>query len=147
MSGKSWLAATDEDRARLRELAGSADRSEADRARGVLLTLLGWTSSRIGEAFGVREDTVRSWRCDFLAGGVEALKTKFAKGPEPVKSQAALKVAEDVLGAPVANRVNWTLPRLIDEIERREGVRISKSRLSVTLRKKGAFAIGVRGTR
>ena len=34
------------------------DRGEADRARAVLLTLAGWTSPKIAEAFGVREDTV-----------------------------------------------------------------------------------------
>ena len=39
-----------------------ADRGEADRARALLLTLAGWTSPRIAEAFGVREDTVRLWR-------------------------------------------------------------------------------------
>ena len=32
-------------------------RSEADRARAVLSTLAGWTSSKIAEAFGVREET------------------------------------------------------------------------------------------
>ena len=45
----------------------SRDRGEADRARAVLLTLAGWTSSKIAEAFGVREDTVRLWRSDFTA--------------------------------------------------------------------------------
>ena len=49
-------------------LSHSRDRGEADRARALLLTLAGWTSPRIAEAFGVREDTVRgsgaalSWR-------------------------------------------------------------------------------------
>ena len=57
------------------------DRGEADRARAVLLTLAGWTSSKIAEAFGVREDTVRLWRSDFTAGGVAALKTSIAPGP------------------------------------------------------------------
>ena len=70
----------------------------------------------------------------------------MAAGPEPVKARAALKVAADVLAAPVADRVNWTLPRLIEEIERREGVRISPSRLSVVLRKKGAFDSVALGT-
>jgi FixJ family two-component response regulator len=34
----------------------------------VLLTLAGWTSPRIAEAFGVREDTVRLWRSEFMSG-------------------------------------------------------------------------------
>jgi hypothetical protein len=64
-------------------MAGSRDRGEADRARGVLLTLAGWTSPRIAEAFGVREDTVRLWRSGFMSGGIEALEANVAPGPAP----------------------------------------------------------------
>jgi Winged helix-turn helix len=83
MAGKSPVTASDEQRAGLLALADSRDRGEADRARAVLLTLAGWTSSKIAEAFGVREDTVRLWRSDFTAGGVAALKTSIAPGPPP----------------------------------------------------------------
>ena len=65
MAGKSPVTASDEQRAGLLALGDSRDRGEADRARAVLLTLAGWTSSKIAEAFGVREDTVRLWRSDF----------------------------------------------------------------------------------
>ena len=75
-------------------LAGSRDRGEADRARAVVLTMAGWTSGRIAEAFGVREDTVRLWRSDFMKGGVEALKATVAPGPAPAKSEAALRVGD-----------------------------------------------------
>src|ERR1700721_1612391 len=57
MAGQSPLLATEEQRTVLMALARSRDRGEADRARAVLLTLSGWTSPRIAEAFGVREDT------------------------------------------------------------------------------------------
>jgi transposase len=57
-----------------------------------------------------------------------------------VKAEAALSVAEELLSAPVADRMNWTLPRLAGEIEKRTGQRISPSRLSVVLRKKGLSA-------
>jgi hypothetical protein len=67
--------------------------------------------------------------------------------PEPVKARAALSVVADALAGDVADRPNWTLPRLQDEIEARSGLRISKSRLSVVMRKKGAFAGGGPGTR
>jgi transposase len=146
MTSKSPIAATVEQRRALHELAGSRDRGEADRARAIVLTLEGWTSGEIGQAFAVREDTVRLWRSDFAKSGVAALKRRIAPGPEPIKALAALKVAADVLAEPVADRVNWTLPRLIEEIDRREGVSISRSRLSVVLRKKGAFASVARGT-
>ena len=146
MGGKSPIVASDEQRAALAGLAGSRDRGEADRARAVLLTLSGWTSPRIAEAFGVREDTVRLWRSDFGKGGVEALKARVAPGPAPVKSAAALRIAAPLLEEPVADRPNWTIARLRAEIETREGVRISRSQLSKALRKKSSVTGGP-GTR
>ena len=137
MAGKSPVAARQEQRRALMALSRSRDRGEADRARAILLTLSGWTSGQIAEAFGVREDTVRFWRSAFITGGMEALKKSVAPGPAPVKAECALAVAEEVLSGPVADRPNWTLPRLADEIEKRSGVRISSSRLSVVLRQRG----------
>jgi transposase len=142
MAGKSRLAASEEQRAALRTLAGSRDRNEADRARAILLTLSGWTSPEIAEAFGVREDTVRLWRSEFAHGGGEALARSPAPGPAPIKAEAALRVAAPLLEAPVADRHNWTLARLIGEIEAREGVTISKSRLSKVLREKNFAGAG-----
>src|SRR3982750_1084754 len=147
MAGKSPVAADEEKRSALITLSRSRDRGEADRARAILLTLLGWTSGQIAQAFGVREDTVRFWRSAFMTGGIAALKTSIAPGPAPVKAERALAVAEEVLSGPVAERPNWTLPRLADEIETRSGGRISPSRLSVVLRKKGASAGGDPATR
>src|SRR5271156_4331924 len=146
MAGKSPVAAGEEQKAGLRRLAVSRDRGEADRARALLLTLSGWTSPRIAEAFGVREDTVRLWRSDFMRDGVAALKATVAPGPAPVKSEAALRVVTPLLEAPVADRPNWTIPRLRAEIEAQAGVRISRSQLSKALRKKSS-AGGVRDTR
>ena len=145
MVGKSPITADGEQRAALRALAHSRDRCEADRARAMLLTLLGWTSPRIAEAFGVREDTVRLWRCDFADGGVEALKASVAAWPSPCEERGSAARRHASLEAPVANRRNWTIARLISEIEAREGVRIGRSQLSKTLRKKTS-AGGGRGT-
>jgi Homeodomain-like domain len=102
MAGKSPMKASAEQRAALEVLAASRERGEADRARAVLLTLNGWTSGRIAEAFGVREDTVRLWRSDFMRGGVEALEAAVAPGPPRLKSEAALRVVAPLLEAPVA---------------------------------------------
>src|ERR687894_777723 len=74
MVGRSTVVVTAESQAQLQELAGSHERGEADRARAILLTLAGWSSGRIGEAFGVREDTVRLWRMTFMQGGVAWLR-------------------------------------------------------------------------
>lgn len=140
MGGKSVVSASEDQRAALRALAGSRERGEADRARAVLLTLAGWTSPRIAEAFGVREDTVRLWRSDFCRNGVDGLKASVAPGPRPVKRATALRVVTPLLEAPVADRPNWTIARLRAEIEAREGVRISRSQLSKALRKKVPLA-------
>lgn len=104
------------------------------------MTLSGWTSPRIAEAFGVREDTVCLWRSDFAHGGVEALKATVAPGPAPVKSEAALRVVAPLLKAPVADRPNWTIARLMVKIEAREGIKIGRSQLSKALRKKLSLA-------
>ncbi|SIR43129.1 hypothetical protein SAMN05421828_1328 [Acidiphilium rubrum] len=94
----------------------------------------------------MREDTVRLWRSDFMKDGVGALKATVAPGPVPEKSEAALGVALPLLAEPVADRRNWTIPRLRAEIQAREGVSISRSQLSKALRKKSSVG-GVPGTR
>jgi transposase len=139
MSGKSPISASGDQRAALAILSGSRDRGEADRARAILLTLLGWTSPRIAEAFSVREDTVRLWRSDFSRGGTDALKASVAPGLLPVKSETALRVVAPLLEEPVANRPNGTIARMRAEIEAREGITISRSQLSKALRKKRAW--------
>ena len=146
MGRRCVLTAGKAERAELERLSRSAVRGEADRARAVLLTLAGWTSARIGEAFGVREDTVRLWRSDYAGGGVAALEARVAPGPAAVKSEAALRVVTPLLEAPVADRPNWTIARLRAEIEASEGVRISRSQLSKALRKKSFAGDGL-GTR
>src|ERR1700685_136771 len=103
MTGKSRFSAREEKRAVLTPFAGSRDRGEADRARAVLLTPAGWTSPRIAEASGVRDDTVRLWRSDFMRDGVAALEATVAPGPAPVKSEAALRVVAPLLEGPVAH--------------------------------------------
>src|SRR3954465_14696216 len=147
MAGKSPVTAEAEKRTSVIALSPSRDRGEADRARAILLTLLGWTSGQIAQAFGVREDTVRFWRSAFMTGGIEALKKSTAPGPAPVKAERALVVAEEVLSGPVADRSNWTRARWADEIETLAGVRTSRSLLSVVLRKKGSCAGGPPATR
>jgi transposase len=147
MAGQSRMCATAEQVAALRELARSEVRGEADRARAMLLTLSGWTSVELAEAFGVTADSVRHWRQWFVEGGVDALRSTLAPGPSPEKGERALAVAAELLRQPVENRPNWTLPRLRAEIERQAGVRISKSRLSILLRKKGGSVGDAHDTR
>lgn len=147
MVGRPRVQATAGQVDELRSLAHSQRRDEADRARAVLLSLEGWTSERLGAAFGVTADSVRHWRAAFAAEGVAALRAHRAPGPSGARGEWALAVAEELLDAPVDDRTNWTLPRLQAEIERRTEVRISPSRLSVPLRKKGGSDGGGPGTR
>jgi transposase len=143
---QSWISASAEQREELRALARASDREEADRARAILLSLEGWTSERIAAAFCVRTDSVRHWRWIFGRTGVAGLRARKAAGPAAAKEQVGLSVIEQVLAPEIADRPNWTLPRLQDEIEQRTGERISTSRLSVVL-KKGGSSGGGPGTR
>lgn len=147
MAGKSPVTATVEQRQGLERQAKAREREEADRARAILLSLSGWTSARIGEALRVREDTVRDWRSAFMREGLVGIARHVEPGAPPVKAQAALQVAGALFADPVANRTNWTLPRLKGEIERQTGQTISRSRLSVVLRQKGALLTSGRATR
>ena len=87
MGSQSPLSATSEQKSALAELAGSELRGEADRGRAILLTLSGWTSPEIAEAFGVTADSVRHWRQWFAEGGVEALRSTLAPGPSAEKGK------------------------------------------------------------
>ncbi len=127
MGIRSPVVADEEQRGGLTALAAWRDRGEADRARAVLLTLSGWTSRRIAEAFGVRDDTVRLWRGDFIRDDIDGLKARVAPGPPPVKSEAALRVITPLLEQPVADRANWTIARPRTEIEAKAGVSISRA--------------------
>src|ERR1022692_376028 len=100
MAGKTLLHVRQDQRGELKRLSGSANRSEADRARAILLSLAGWTSAEIGEAFGVREDTVRDWRSAFMREGLSGIERHPAPGSTPVKAQAALSVASELFASP-----------------------------------------------
>jgi transposase len=140
MVGRTRVSATDEQRAALEQLARSADRAEADRARALLWSSEGRTGAVIGPLLGVQADTVRQWRRRFRAAGVAALRTRPKPGKVPWKSRAALAVIEELLAVPLAERPNWTLPRLQRAVRERAGITISASRLSVVMRKRGISA-------
>ena len=141
MVGRPRVIATAADVAELEALAMSARRDEADRARAVLLSANGWSSGQIARAFGVTPDSVRRWRTWFMAEGVDGLRANPQAGAAPVKSEAALALAREVLSAPVTDRPNWTLPRLPAKLAAHSGLTISKSQLSKAL-KKGVSAGG-----
>lgn len=142
MVGRPRVDAGTEQLGELQQLAGSERRDEADRARAIILSVNGWTSGQIARAFGVTPDSVRRWRGWFAASGVAGLRASERTGSEPAKSKAASVVAEELLAAPVADRPNWTLPRLQGEIARRTNLTISKAQLSKALKKGGSDGAG-----
>jgi uncharacterized protein YjcR len=81
MPGRSKVTTDEEGRSALRALARSARRSEADRARAILLTLAGQRAAEIAAGLGVHVSTVREWRGLFARGGVAALQHR--RPPEP----------------------------------------------------------------
>jgi hypothetical protein len=84
MGGKPPVNASEDERRALADLSGSRDRAEADWPWAIVLTLSGWTSGRIAEAVGVREDTARLWRSDFMRDGIAELNIC---GTDPLRSQ------------------------------------------------------------
>ena len=87
MAGQSSLVATAEQKAALQALSQSDVRGEADRARAILLTLQGWTSPQVAQAFDVAADAVRHWRGWFSERGVDALRSTLAPGPSSAKGE------------------------------------------------------------
>src|SRR3974377_66746 len=77
-------------------------------------------------------------------GGMQG-RRRGSPGPPRVKTEAALRVCAPLLEEPVANRANWTIPRLIVEIKKRELVDIGPSQPSKALRKK-TYGGGDHGT-
>ena len=146
MAGKSPVRVSEAQGLALQLLAQSADRREADRARAILLTLDGWTSADLAEVFGVREDMVRFWRGAFMREGIDAVRASRATGLPADKTAAVLRVVTPLLEMPVADRPNWTIPRLIAEVGRVERVTVSRATMSNALRKK-ASGTGGPGTR
>jgi transposase len=146
MVGRTRLTATDEQRAALDELARSPDRAEADRARAILWSSEGRSGGVLGALLGVQADTVRQWRRRFRAGGVAALRSRPKPGQVAWKSPAALAVGQELLAGPIADRPNWTLPRLQREVRERAGIAISASWLSSIMRQKGSLSAAGRGT-
>src|SRR3954451_16148134 len=90
MAGKSPVTVDEEQRQGLMALSHSRDRGEADRARAIVLTLSGWTSGPIAEAFGVREDTVRFWRSAFMTGGGRGAEEIRRAGARAGQSRAGV---------------------------------------------------------
>jgi transposase len=142
MAGHPRVVSTAEQLQGLQELARSDRRDEADRARAVVLSVNGWTSGQIARAFGVTPDSVRRWRSWFMEAGIDGLRASERAGREAVKSEAAATVVASLLTVPVADRANWTLPRLQGEIARQAEVSISKSQLSKTLKKMATDGAG-----
>jgi transposase len=84
MPGRSKITADEQERSALQALGRPAWRSEADRARAILLTLAGRRAAEIAAGLGMHVSTVREWRGRFLQGGIAALQHRTPPGrPNP----------------------------------------------------------------
>lgn len=142
MSGRSKVTTDEEGRSALRALARSARRSEADRARAILLTLAGQRAAEIAAGLGVHGSTVREWRGLFARGGVAALRHRKPPGRPNRVGRAAAALAEVILAEDVHHDHGWTLPRLRAEIRRRGGPAIGNVWLAVQRRRKASPGAG-----
>ena len=104
MAGRSPLVASAGQEVELRALSRSDVRGEADRARAIPLTLQGWTSPEVAEAFGVTPETVRHWRGWSADRDVYALRSTLAPGPSATRGERALAVAAALLRQSVEDR-------------------------------------------
>src|SRR5918997_6620974 len=84
MPGRSKLTADAAERTALRNLSKSEHRSEADRARAILLTLKGRRAEEIAAALGVHVSTVHNWRGYFAHSGVAGLRRRTAPGRQAI---------------------------------------------------------------
>ena len=146
MPGRSKITADEQQRSVLRALSRSARRSEADRARAILLTLAGQRAAEIAASLGVHVSTVREWRGRFRRGGLAALRQRKPPGRPNRVGAAAAALAMDILAEDARHEHGWTLARLRAEIRRRGGPAIGNAWLSVQLRQKASPGAG-RGTR
>src|SRR3954454_23077880 len=137
MPGTSKLTADAAERAALRNLSQSEHRSEADRARAILLTLEGQRAEEIAAALGVHVSTVHNWRGYFAHGGVAGLRRRPAPGRQATIGPHAGAIAAAILNEDTRHDSGWTLGRLCAEIARRGGPAISARWLSHQLRKRG----------
>jgi transposase len=146
MPGRSKITADEEGRSALRMLVRSAQRSEADRARAILLTLAGQRAAGIAASLGGHVSTGRQWRGLFIHGGAAALRYHRPSGRPNQVGAAAVAMAAAILAEGLAHDRGWTLPRLRAEIRRRGGPVIGNAGLSVQRRRKASLGVG-RGTR
>ena len=137
MPGRSKLTADAAERAALRNLSQSEHRSEADRARAILLTLKGQRAEAIAAALGVHVSTVHNWRGYFAHGGVAGLRRRTSPGRQATVGPHAGAIAAAILSEDVRHDGGWTLGRLSAEIARRGGPAISPRWLSHQLRQRG----------
>jgi transposase len=142
MARRSKITADEQERMELRALAKSAHRGEADRARAVLFTLDGQRAAEIATTLGVHISSVREWRGLFARGRADALKRRKPPGRASVAGVRAADVAEAILAEDGHHDGGWTLPRLMAEVRRRGGPKISAAWLSRQLRKRGSIVAG-----
>ncbi len=108
-----------------------------DRLEMVRLSDSGRTTSQIAQDLSLHIQTVRKYVNAFLSNGWEALEDRPRSG-RPVKlREEHLASLEQLLERSADEGKAWTVPQLVEWLERNCRVRISRSRLTVHLKERG----------
>jgi hypothetical protein len=132
------VVASEEQQEALRTLAVSRDRRGGGSGEGRIADVIGLDqpthcgSVRRSQGYGA---PVAQRFCARRGRGAQ---DEPCTGTGPCQSGSGAESCDAIAGSARCDRHNWTLARLIGEIEAREGVTISKSRLSKVLRKKSS---------
>lgn len=103
----------------------------------VRLSHRGWTVPEIAAHLEVHQATVREALKRFAVGGFDALPDSHRSGRPPTLTAEVLAAVEALLDDAAQRGEAWTVPRLVDWLEREHRVAISAGRLGVVLNRRG----------
>jgi transposase len=118
---------------------------EARRLRAAELFAQGRSQAEVAHELGVSRQAVSRWHARWLAGGIEALRSRGPTGPDPKLSAADLgRVEEALLKGAMANGFDtdlWTLERVAVVITQLTGVRHHPAHVWSILRKRLGWTV------
>jgi transposase len=132
-----------EDQARRLEQAyfQATDVKFRDRLQIVRLAHRGRKPQDIAADLGITPRTVQNRLNAYLAGGIDALRPRTAKGAEPkIPAMLAAEVRRWVLEGPAGqglDRANWTHAELAEHLDRTHGLRASRSAMQRSCSRQG----------
>jgi transposase len=133
---------TDTEAQRLeRAFRQATDRKLLDRLQIVRLAHRGRKHKDIASDLGITPRTVQRWLNAYLAGGLDGLRPRKAKGNAPaIPAHLGDEIRRWVIGGPAEqglDRANWTHAELADHLRKTHGISASRSAMQRFCRKLG----------